>query len=101
MSEQERVTVAPKSTITLADGKEYIVKKLTLADTQKLLPLINDLDVQRAEGKVTVELLQLMIDISFLLLSKHNPELQKEQMAELLELNTVYALIALCSGTGN
>jgi len=97
---EERVTNTKEQKITLADGKEYTVRKLTLADTQRLLPFLAALDEKRTSGRITVELIQLMIDVSYEILHKHNPELQKETMAEILELDSVYSLIAMCS-SGN
>jgi hypothetical protein len=95
---EERATAPKQKTIVLSDGKEYVVKPLTLADGKKLLPAFNKLDELRALGKPTEELFDQMADVSYLILSRGNTGVEKEKLFDLLELTTVYTLISMCTG---
>ena len=94
---EERVTIQYK-TVTLADGKEYTVKPLTLKDTKDLLPSINKMDQLRNEQGITGELIDLMADICFKILNRTNTELTKEQINDVVEMGSVYDIIVLGIG---
>ena len=98
MAETERVTATPKKTITLTDGKEYQVSKMTLKDAKVIIPALKKLDELRKTNEITEELLLQMQEVSFLILSRDNSAVVKEQLDALLEVDTVYKLIALASG---
>jgi len=93
----ERVT-EEKKIIKLADGKEYEIKQLCLADIKKFLPLIIKLDELRQKG-LSEELIDLMAEICLIALQKTNPDLTKEKVLELVELPLVFEIVSLSVGT--
>ena len=96
--DENRVTASEKKTITLADGKEYIVRKMTLGDAKKLLPAIQKMDELRGSGNISIELIDSMIDVAYQILVVENKEVTKESLTDILELDTVPKLISITTG---
>lgn len=96
--DENRVTASEKKTITLADGKEYIVRKMTLGDAKKLLPAIQKMDELRGSGNISIELIDAMIDVAYQILVVENKEVTKESLTDILELDTVPKLISMTTG---
>lgn len=95
---EERVTTPVQKTITLADGKEYVVKSLTLKDAKNILPIIEKFDNLRKTMKISEELIDTMVEIAYEILKRHNQLVTKEQLYEILELDSTYKLITMCVG---
>ena len=93
----DRVTVQFK-TVTLSDGVAYSIKPLTLRDTKSLLPSINKMDQLRNEKGITAELIDLMVEICYNILSRTNEGLSKDKVSELVEMGSVYDIILLGIG---
>jgi len=96
--EENRVTASEKKTIILADGKEYLVRKMTLGDAKKLLPAIQKMDELRGAGTISVELIDVMIEVAYQILIVENKEVTKEKLTDILELDTVPKLISMTTG---
>lgn len=94
---EERVTETSKK-VKLADGKEYVVKPLTLADTKKLVPEIKQLEELRQTGEVNDALIDKMTDIVFNILKRANEGLTREYVEENVEVNSVQEIIVTAMG---
>ena len=87
----ERVTEV-KRLVKLADGKDYEVKPLSLLDTKKLLPLITKMDELKDKG-ISDELIECMADVCYEILKRATPELTRDKVLELVELESVYLVV--------
>jgi len=93
----ERLTEQKRS-IKLSDGKDYDIKPLSLLDTKKLLPILNELDKLRSSDGINDRLIELMADVCHEILKRSNPNLTREKVLELVELESVFNIILLGVG---
>jgi len=94
---EDRVTVQLRK-VTLADGKEYVVKPLSLLEIKKLIPELRKLDELKSKENIDEALLDQMAKIMHEILKRTDDTLTYEKVYEIVDVSKVYEIIFMSMG---
>lgn len=92
----ENVIDRKSKSITLRDGKEYIVKPLPIDDLIDIWPII--VRLEKAQDEVTVDLLQDMKVLAYKALKVTNEDVQETDIGKLVDLKDLQEIIKILVG---
>ena len=94
---EERVTEQLRKVI-LADGKEYIVKPLSLLEIKRIIPELKKLDELKGKDIIDETFLDQMAIIMYEILKRSDSSLTIEKVFEIVEIDKVYEIIFMAMG---
>ena len=94
---EDRVTEQLRKVI-LADGKEYIVKPLSLLEIKRIIPELKKLDELKGKDIIDEAFLDQMAKIMYEILKRSDSSLTIEKVFEIVEIDKVYEIIFMAMG---
>jgi hypothetical protein len=94
---EDRVTEQLRKVI-LADGKEYIVKPLSLLEIKRIIPELKKLDELKGKDIIDETFLDQMAKIMYEILKRSDSSLTIEKVFEIVEIDKVYEIIFMAMG---
>jgi len=94
---EDRVTEQLRKVI-LADGKEYIVKPLSLLEIKRIIPELKKLDELKGKDIIDEAFLDQMAKIMYEILKRSDSSLTVEKVFEIVEIDKVYEIIFMAMG---
>jgi len=81
--------------VEFADGKVRTIKPLTIKSLREFVGIIQGLDVG---DEISDETLQKMIDASFIVLHQTDTKIQKEDVEDIVDLDTFQKIMTVAMG---
>lgn len=83
--------------LTLADGKEYAVRPLSLAKMKEITPLIRQVESLPDEANVEEfpEVVSKLVDVCFIILNASNNGITKERVEEIVTMEDIQAIVSI------
>lgn len=99
MAKKYRIT-QKEYVITLADGNDYKVKPLTLAESKEMSGLLKDTDGYdpKMDLKEAPELLDKVITVVSRILKRTNPGLSETRVGELVSIENIQPILLIAFG---
>lgn len=97
---EKRVTQNEDKKIKLADGNEYIVKPLLLSQAKKAMEIVKSFSGSSDElSTLSPELLDKTVDVAHMILKRTYSKITRDQLADLIDLQTVREIFAIGFGS--
>ena len=94
---EERVTEQLRKVI-LDDGKEYIIRPLSLLEIKRIIPELKKLDELKSKDTIDEAFLDQMAKIMHEILKRTDPTLTIEKVYEIVGIDKVYEIIFMSMG---